>query len=170
MARIAVGDEAAFARLVDRHIDRALRLAQRLLGSKADAEDMVQEVFLKIWRKAESWNPRRSAFPTWLWRVVVNQCLDLRRRPTAVALDDVPEPAADTPDQEAAIAAEEEERRVADAVARLPERQRAAVALIYGAGASNAEAAATMGVSVGAVEQMLSRARRSLRSRLVEDA
>lgn len=170
MAGIAAGDQGAFALLVDRHVDRALRLAQRMLGSKADAEDVVQEVFLKIWRQAESWTPRRSAFPTWLWRVVANRCLDVKRRPASLALDDVAEPMDDAPDQETAMAAAEEERRIADAVARLPERQQVAVGLIYGAGASNAVAAASMGVSVAALEQLLTRARRSLRTRLVEDA
>lgn len=168
MARIAGGDQAAFARLVDRHVDRALRLAQRMLGSKADAEDMVQEVFLKIWRKAESWRSGRGAFTTWLWRVVVNQCLDHKRKPAGVPLEDVAEPVDDAPDQEAAIVAAEDERQVADAMASLPDRQQAALALIYGAGASNAEAAESLGVSVGAVEQLLVRARRSLRAQLLE--
>jgi len=168
MAKVASGDPAAFALLVDRHVDRALRLAQRLLGSKADAEDAVQEVFLKIWRKAESWRAGRAAFSTWLWRIVVNQCLDLRRKPTAVALDSVAEPVDERPDQEATVAAAEEEAQVAAAMATLPERQQAALALIYGAGASNAEAAASLGISVGAVEQLLVRARRSLRAQLVE--
>ncbi|MGF1626488.1 MAG: sigma-70 family RNA polymerase sigma factor [Alphaproteobacteria bacterium] len=168
MARIASGDGAAFGRLVDRHVDRALRLAQRMLGSRADAEDAVQEVFLKIWRKAETWRSGRAAFTTWLWRIVVNQCLDARRRPGAVSLDSVAEPIDEAPDQEAAMAAAQEDARVAAAVATLPERQQAALALIYGAGASNAEAAESLGLSVGAVEQLLVRARRSLRVQLVE--
>ena len=168
MAKIASGDQAAFARLVDRHLDRALRLAQRMIGSKADAEDMVQEVFLKIWRKAESWRSGRGAFTTWLWRVVVNQCLDFKRKPSGVPLEDVAEPVDEAPDQEAMIVAAEDERQVTDAMATLPERQQAALALIYGAGASNAEAAESLGVSVGAVEQLLVRARRSLRAQLLE--
>ena len=168
MARVANGDAVAFGMLVDRHIDRALRLAQRLLGAKADAEDAVQEVFLKIWRKAESWRPGRAAFSTWLWRIVVNQCLDARRKPTGIALDLVPEPADERADQEAAIVAAQRDAGVSAAVAALPERQQAAVALIYGAGASNAEAAEALGISLGALEQLLVRARRSLRAQLME--
>lgn len=168
MARIAGGDQAAFGRLVDRHVDRALRLAQRMLGSRADAEDMVQEVFLKIWRKAESWRSGRGAFTTWLWRVVVNQCLDFKRKPRGVPLDDVAEPMDETPDQETVLATAQQEHLVAAAMATLPERQQAALALIYGAGASNAEAAESLGVSIGAIEQLLVRARRSLRAQLVE--
>lgn len=168
MARVASGDAVAFGRLVDRHVDRALRLAQRLLGVKADAEDAVQEVFLKIWRKAESWRPGRAAFTTWLWRIVVNQCLDAKRKPSTIALDLVAEPADERADQEAAIAAAERDAGVSAAVASLPERQQAAIALIYGAGASNGEAANALGISVGALEQLLVRARRSLRTQLME--
>lgn len=170
MARVANGDQVAFEHLVDRHVDRAVRLAQRMLGSKADAEDMVQEVFLKVWRKAEQWRPGRAAFTTWLWRVVVNQCLDFKRKPVGVPIDSVAEPVDDSPDQEAMIAAAEQESEVAAALKTLPERQQAALALIYGAGASNAEAAESLGISIGAVEQLLVRARRSLRNQLMEAA
>ncbi len=130
MAMIVDGDDRAFGMLVDRHLDRTLRLAQRMLGSRADAEDTVQEVFLKIWRKAERWRPGRGAFSTWLWRVVVNQCLDLKRRPSGVALDQVSEPADESANQEALLVSAEEERDVAAAVSVLPERQQAAVALV----------------------------------------
>ncbi len=169
MARVATGDRVAFGQLVDRHVDRALRLAQRMLGSRADAEDAVQEVFLKIWRKAERWRAGRAAFSTWLWRIVVNQCLDQRRKPGGVSLEAIAEPADERADQETAIAVAEREAGVAAAVAALPERQRAAIALVYGAGASNAEAAEALGLSVGAVEQLLVRARRSLRAQLIEE-
>jgi RNA polymerase sigma-70 factor, ECF subfamily len=170
LARIADGDAGAFGRLMDRHVDRAFRLARQILGSRADAEDAVQEAFLKVWRRAEAWRPGEARFSTWLWRVVVNQCLDARRRPGFDPLDAIPEPPDPAPDAVAVLARREDRERLEAAMAELPERQRAALGLVYGAGASNQEAADALGISVGALEQLLVRAKRSLRDRLKEEA
>ncbi|WP_142850121.1 RNA polymerase sigma factor [Telmatospirillum sp. J64-1] len=169
LARIAEGDEAAFRTLMDRHLDRAFGLAQRILGSRSDAEDVVQDAFLKVWDRAESWRPGEAKFSTWLWRVVTNRCLDLHRRPRHEALEAVPEPQDPAEDVVSSIAAGQEERRLKAAMADLPERQRAALALIYETGLSNAQAAEVLGISVGALEQLLVRAKRSLRGRLQEE-
>ena len=166
LAQVAKGDRRAFALLSERHIDRAFRVALRLLGSRADAEDAVQEAFLRTWTRAGEWQPGRARFSTWLHRVVVNLCLDAKRKPSHAALD--PDlPVADArPGAEENVLAAERERHVARAVAALPDRQRQAVSLIYAGGLSNAEAAAALGISVGALEQLLVRARRALRDRL----
>jgi RNA polymerase sigma-70 factor (ECF subfamily) len=170
MARIAAGETGAFRRLMDRHIDAAYRLARRVIGSDAEAEDVVQEAFLKVWMRARFWKPGGARFSTWLWRVVLNQSLDQLRHPKPAPLDTAPEPADPAADPAEALIERQDETRVAQAVAELPERQRAAIALIYGAGASNAEAAEALGISVGALEQLLVRARRSLRARLKDSA
>lgn len=168
MARIAAGDAGAFRRLMDRHVDGAYRLASRVAGSHAEAEDAVQEAFLKVWTKARSWEPGAARFSTWLWRVVLNQSLDARRRPRQARLDAVAEPEDTRADPLRTIAERQDEERLNGAVSELPERQRAALALVYGAGASNAEAADALGISIGALEQLLVRARRALRQRLGE--
>jgi RNA polymerase sigma-70 factor (ECF subfamily) len=169
LAHIADGDRRAFAVLMDRHLDRAFSLARRVLNNKSDAEDVVQDAFLKVWQKAAQWQPGRAQFSTWLYRVVVNRCLDLKRKPVNAALDNVAEQSDDRPDAYEDIAARQRQAKIAAAVADLPERQRAAIALSYTAGLSNAEAAASMDISVKAFESLLVRAKRELRGRLAGD-
>src|SRR5690606_34970755 len=67
--RVASGDEAACRILIDRHFARTLSLARRMLGSQQDAEEVAQEVFLRVWTHAERWEPGRAQFRTWLHRV-----------------------------------------------------------------------------------------------------
>jgi RNA polymerase sigma-70 factor (ECF subfamily) len=169
LARVAEGDRRAYALLMDRHIDRAFGLARRVLNNRSDAEDVVQDAFLKVWQKAGQWQPGRAQFSTWLYRVVVNRCLDLKRKPMATALDQVAEQSDDRPDAYEDIAARQRQARIAAAVGQLPERQRAAIALSYTAGLSNAAAAATLEISVKAFESLLVRAKRELRERLAGD-
>ena len=114
---------------------------------------------------AARWRPT-AAFKTWLYRVLVNLCLDRRRRRTHTALDAIAEPADDSPDATASIEATETARLVAAAIAELPERQRAALVLSYYEGLSNAECATVLDATVAGVEALLVRARRALRARL----
>jgi RNA polymerase sigma-70 factor (ECF subfamily) len=166
LSQIAEGDRRAFSQLMDRHVDRAFALARRVLGNKSDAEDVVQDAFLKVWQKAGQWQPGRAQFSTWLYRVVVNRCLDLKRKPVNAALDNVAEQSDDRPDAYEDIAARQRNAKIQAAVADLPERQRTAIALSYTAGMSNAQAAETMEISVKAFESLLVRAKRELRGRL----
>jgi len=169
LSHIAEGDRRAFAQLMDRHIDRAHALARRVLGNKSDAEDVVQDAFMKVWQKAGQWQPGRAQFSTWLYRVVVNRCLDLKRKPVNTALDNVAEQSDDRPDAYEDIETRQRNAKIQAAVADLPERQRTAIALSYTTGLSNAQAAETMEISVKAFESLLVRAKRELRGRLAGD-
>jgi RNA polymerase sigma-70 factor (ECF subfamily) len=167
LRRIAGGDAPAFRQLAARHGPRVLAVARRTLGDGAEAEDIVQEVFVRLWQHAGRWQPGRAQLATWLHRVTVNLCLNhlqrVRNRTEpldAEALESTVAPAS----VEGDVSAAERRRLVHAAVAQLPERQRAAVALFYTAGASTAEAAAAL--SVKATESLLVRARRTLRERL----
>ncbi|MEU6314711.1 sigma-70 family RNA polymerase sigma factor [Streptomyces sp. NPDC047014] len=92
--RAAEGDEGAFEMLVHRHTPAMLQLAQRLLGTRAEAEDAVQDSFVSAWRALPDFR-REAGFATWLHRIVTNRCLNLlRARRAAADLDTVPEPAA----------------------------------------------------------------------------
>ena len=79
MERVAQGDAQAFQQLVDTGIDRVLAVARRTLGDEAEAEDVAQEVFLRLWRQAEKWQGGRAQVSTWLYRVTVNACIDRLR-------------------------------------------------------------------------------------------
>lgn len=167
MQRVAAGDHRAYAILVDRHLRHAVNMAWRVLFDRADAEEVAQEAFLRVWQHAHRWQPDGGAsFRTWLNRVVVNLCIDRKRRPGMAALDEQPEPVDPQATPFEARLASETGHHVAAALARLPERQRAAIALCYWEGESNIAAAEALGISVGALESLLIRAKRSLRDEL----
>ena len=167
MARTAQGDERAFRELARRHAGGALRLARRILGSEALAEEIVQDAFLRVWTNAPRWRPE-AAFRTWLYRVVINLCLNAKRRPADLPLAAAGDPADPAPDAGAALELGERDRQLAAAIDRLPARQRAAIVLTYQEGLGNAEAAAVLGTSVAGIETLLVRAKRSLRATLGE--
>lgn len=163
---VAAGDRSAFDRLSRRHLDRAHGVALRMTGSRADAQDVVQDVFLRLWQRPDAWRPGQAQFSTWLYRVVVNRCLDLKRRPKGTDLDSVEEPQAPDANAEDSLLDAERSRALDSAVNQLPERQRAAIVLTYTAGLRNAEAASAMDISVKAFEALLVRAKRELRDYL----
>ncbi|MFG1382791.1 sigma-70 family RNA polymerase sigma factor [Xanthobacter versatilis] len=165
MARVATADAAAFRTLCDRHAARAAGFARRFLGDAQDAEDIAQEALLRVWRAAPRWRPT-AAFGTWLYRIVVNLCLNHRRKARFLPLDGTEEAADPAPDALARMERREDDLGLWAAVADLPERQRAAILLTYWEGLSNARVADILGTSVPGVETLLVRARRSLRGRL----
>jgi RNA polymerase sigma-70 factor (ECF subfamily) len=164
--RLALNDEAAFRMLVERHIDRAFGIALRIIGSRADAEDVVQDTMLKVWTHRGRWQHGRAKFSTWLYRVVTNRCIDLHRRPRTDNVDAVPEPADAQPDVVSAMQRDEVTHMLEDAMQRLPEQQRVAVILSYHENMSNGEIAEVMDTTVAAVESLLKRGRQQLRDLL----
>jgi RNA polymerase sigma-70 factor (ECF subfamily) len=165
MARIAAGDATAFRILARRHAPRMLAIARRIVGSSAD--DVVQEALLRVWTHAPRWRPT-AQLRTWLYRIVVNLCLDEKRRPQAAPLEAAGEVADARADVASDLEARERDARLAAAIDTLPPRQRAAIVLTYQEGLSNAEAAAVLDTSVGGIETLLVRARRALRTTLDE--
>lgn len=174
LAKLAGRDEVAFARLLDRHLDNARALAWRVLANHADVDDIAQEVFLKLWKNPQSFTPGKAKFSTWLYRVTLNACIDRQRKtkasnviPIGDHIENTVPDSAPTPE----IAAINTSRadRVTQAIARLPERQRHAIALCHFQELNNIEAAKTMETTVEAVESLLGRARRSLKDFLKSD-
>jgi len=168
LMRIADGDPAASRALVARKLPRILGLAQRMLGDKTEAEDVAQEAFLRVWRQAPKWRPGQARFDTWLHRVSLNLCYDRLRRRREIPTDDPPDLADDGPAPDRGLEARDTGRRVGAALARLPDRQREAIVLCHYQELGNIEAAAIMGVTVEALESLLSRGRRSLRAALAD--
>lgn len=163
MLRVVARDRAAFAELADRHVGSALRLAYRVVRNGDDAEDVVQESLIRVWTFADRWKPDSARFSSWFYRIVINQAISRTRRKSAEPLEDIVEPIDQHPGPYELIAGSEIGGAIVKAIDRLPTRQRVAVALCYDEGLSCAEAAEAMGVSVGTMESLLFRARRSLR-------
>lgn len=169
MRRIAGGDQRALGVLMQRHLPRTVRLATRMLGRTGPAEDVAQEAFIRVWKHAGRWRDPDAAgarFSTWLYRIVLNLCIDEKRKNRFVALDALPEMPDDAPDGEALMQQREQSARVRHALAQLPERQRQAFVLCFYEGVSNRDAAEMMDVGVKGLEALLVRARRSLRDML----
>lgn len=176
MQRVAGGDADAFTVLVRRLYAPALGHAMRILLNRADAEDAVQAALTRLWTAAARYDPARGSVGAWFHRLLTNLCLDRRRsvrlvttRVTAT-LDDAWDIADTGPDPAQAAATRAQARRIDAAMARLNPRQRAAIALFHGDGASMAEIAAALGTTPKAVEGLLGRARSELKQLLASDA
>jgi RNA polymerase sigma-70 factor (ECF subfamily) len=171
IAAAGAGDDAAFRLLTKRHAPRAHVLAARFLGSPADADDVLQDAFWRAWKVMPRWRAGEALFSTWLHRVVVNLCIDRQRRARFrqfLPFSDTFDPPADDVGAEQQVAANRELGAVMADIQTLPVRQRAALLLSAEGEKSNAEIGQTLDISEKAVESLLVRARRTLRTRLAE--
>jgi RNA polymerase sigma-70 factor (ECF subfamily) len=166
--RVARGEPAAVQALVARKLPRILALARRMLGDAAEAEDVAQEAFLRAWKQAPRWIPGAAKFDTWLHRVALNLCYDRLRKRRETPMAEPPDRPDPGPAPDRGLEARELGLQVDRALQALPERQREAIVLCHYQELSNIEAAELMGVSVEALESLLSRGRRSLRTALAE--
>jgi RNA polymerase sigma-70 factor, ECF subfamily len=167
--RIATGDQRAWAAVIDRHSSAILGCAWRMLGERAEAEDVAQETFVRLMAKANGWQAGGPKLRTWLYRVAVNLCIDRRRARRTQPLEEIelrPDPGADEPAVRRRL---DLSRSVGRALSALPDRQRMALTLVHFQGLSNIEAADALEVSVEALESLLSRARRAMRVTLEPD-
>jgi len=166
IARIAGGEPGAAEAFVSLKLGRILALARRMLGDAAEAEDVAQEVFLRVWRHAAEWRPGAARFDTWMHRVALNLCYDRLRRRREQPYADPPDSPDPGPGPDRGLEASDVADAVAAAMAKLPHRQREAIVLCHYQELGNIEAAELMGVSVEALESLLARARRNLRTML----
>ncbi|HEX5100097.1 MAG TPA: sigma-70 family RNA polymerase sigma factor [Polyangiaceae bacterium] len=163
--RVGEGDVAAYRALVERYAAKLSRFAERLLRDGTEAEDVVQETFLRLWQRASEYQPK-ARVTTWLHRITHNLAVDrLRARGRTLPLPE---------EEEMPVSARQptlldEKRRVVAleaALAALPERQATAIVLVHLHGLTGAEAAEVLGVGMEAVESLLARGRRALKSEL----
>lgn len=172
MASIAAGDRVAFNGFLSRHLSAVVQFARRYLPNQADAEDIAQETFFRVWKKADSWKPQGHSPRSWVYRIAYNLCIDeIRRRPATGPGADagVESSSVEISSLETTIEQDSDLSLLRYSLKNLPERQRTAISLCALQGLSNKEAATVMGVSVEALESLLSRGRRLLRSRVQQD-
>lgn len=162
LTRFADGDGRAAHVLTLRLTPVVMAHAWRLLGNRAEAEDVAQEAMLRLWRIAPDWRMGEAKVTTWLYRVVANLCTDRLRAARGVALDLVPEPETGARSVEAGLQDAHRQRALHEALARLPERQRQAVVLRHIEGLANPEIAEIMEIGTEAVESLTARGKRAL--------
>lgn len=165
------GDAQAASALVRRHLPRMVGLARRMLNDAAEAEDVAQDVFLRVWREAPRWKPGAAKFETWMHRVALNLCYDrLRRRREKTDPDAGLHVADRAPLASEQWLARQRSHAVHAALLALPERQRAALELVHFQELTNIAAAETLELSVEALESLLARGRRGLKLALADVA
>ena len=163
VAEAAAGHEPAFRILIGRHLPSVTAIARRMLRDDAEAEDVAQEAFLRLWRLGTSLDVGTSGVKPWLRRVVSNLCIDrMRSGARTTVTDEVPEQRVEA-SQHDVIEDAELSGRVDHALKKLPERQRLALTLFHFEGMSQSEIAHVMDISDDAVESLLARARRQLK-------
>ena len=163
MQRAGQDDVDAYRLLVNKHLSRALNFAERMIGNRNDAEDIVQDAFLRVWKEASRWEPK-AKFTTWFHKVLYNLCIDYLRKSEPLTWDiDLESTGSKIPDPEQNLVSVEVSNKVREALKKLPERQRAALILFYYEELTQNEAAEVLEVSVSALEALLFRARTTLR-------
>jgi RNA polymerase sigma-70 factor, ECF subfamily len=163
---IQSGDSRAFRALVDAHAGPLLTYVTRILGNQAESEEIVQEVFVRVWQKAAAYNGSARA-TTWLHHIAHNLAIDtLRKRRSHVDLDPDLEDAPSSKRPEQLLEQKQRASSLAEALLTLPDRQKMALLLRYEQGLKDLEIAEVLGLSVDAAESLLARAKRTLRSLL----
>lgn len=168
LALYANGDQGAARALMLRHAPRILALANRMLKDIHEAEDVVQESMLRMWKIAPDWRSGEAKLSTWLYRIASNLCTDRLRKKRGLGLDQAPEIVDDTPNVETQMISADRSTALRAAMDKLPERQRLAIELRHLQELSNPEVAQILETSVEAVESLLSRARRALATTLAK--
>ncbi len=178
MLAVQRGEVAAFDELFRKHIGAIVGFAAQFVGNRARAEELAQDVFLRLYRTRSRYVPT-ARFTTWLYRMVTNACLsetrraDFRARPQMVrpaseTEDDRLDPEIPTASTEEAVAGIEALAQAETVVRALPAQQRAALLLARVEGLSYDEVAESMGCSVPAVKSLIHRATLTLREKLGE--
>lgn len=171
LAAMGKGDQQAFNQLVQRHSPRLHAVIRRYTRSADDADEIVQDVFWQVWKSSSNWQPNKAKFSTWLYKVAVNRSIDeLRKRKRRLdqTVDELPDIETDEATGEQRLDDSQMLDLMQKAIDQLPSKQRLAILLSTNEEKSNGEIADIMDTTEGAVEQLLVRARRTLREKYRE--
>jgi RNA polymerase sigma-70 factor (ECF subfamily) len=168
LSRIARGEEAALATFYDRHAARTLGLVQKLLGSRGDPEDVLQETFWQVWCRAGQFDPERSSPLAWLLMLARSRALDQVRRERVRSATALSPERTRGKDPASLLEQQETVQHVRDALARLPEEQRSAISLAFYSGLTHEQVAQRQAVPLGTVKTRIRLGMRRLRNLLCQ--
>jgi RNA polymerase sigma-70 factor (ECF subfamily) len=173
MQRIAAGDEVAMATLYDRFGALVYKAARQVLSSRAEADDAVQDVFIRLWRTADKYDPRRAKLVTWVMLITRRNLIDRLRRKVS-RLDTLPlvgDPGvADRGGRPGEAGVDEDQRKkLRERLRELPEIQRTVIERTYFQGYSLREVSEQLNAPLGTVKSALSRGLHRLRDRFGGD-
>lgn len=167
-------DRDAFSRLYGMTSAKLFGICLRICGERHAAEDVLQDVYVQVWRRAAGYEPGRASPITWLSTIARNRSIDWRRAHMRagkpVTTDEVPEVADPDPDAEETLLAEDEAARIRFCLEQLEERQRSAVRTAFFDGVTYAELAERASVPLGTMKSIMRRALLKLRGCLTDDA
>jgi len=162
---VALGNRKAFSILANKHMPIIYSVAFRMNFSKFEAEDISQEVMLKIWMNANKWDVNKNAkVSTWIYRITHNLCVDVIRRNKANMNDGEVEMVDKSDNAEDKYIKSEDDNNMQKLINNLPERQRIALIFCYYQELSYEEISTIMDTSIKSVESLLVRAKKNLRS------
>ena len=174
VAAVGEGDSAALALLYDRFSGMLLGLANRILGDPSDAEEVLQEALLQVWKQASRYDPRRSSVSTWLVLITRSRAIDrLRSRKvkdrTLLAVQQEKRGSHTSPEGVGDVLREERGRRLGEEMARLPPEQREVLEMAFFRGLTQSEIASQTGIPLGTVKTRSLLAMRKLRKALSDE-
>jgi len=165
LQRIAARDAAAFTLLVKRYLQTIVTFARRYTSQKADAEDVAQETFMRVWQHASNWRDGDNAsVRSWIYRISYNLCMDLlRRRNNSTPIDELDLSCVYQQQPDAKMEQQQQMTLLGNSLRQLPVRQYTALSLQLSDALSYQEAASAMDISLQAYESLVARARRTLK-------
>jgi RNA polymerase sigma-70 factor, ECF subfamily len=165
ISRSVGGDESAYQLLVEQHLPSLSGYVMRMMANAAEAEDIIQETFIRLWTHGYRYRPGSAKLTTWLHNIAHNLCIDYFRKHNRL-VDISDEPDEEIPGPENNYAQHGLKKDIQDAMMAIPERQRSAIIMCHYQGLSNKDAAIVLGITVDALESLMVRGRKKLRSML----
>lgn len=157
------GDESAFELLLEQYLPSLTNYVMRMMANTAEADDIIQETFIRLWTHGQKFNPGTAKLTTWLHNIAHNLCIDHFRKHSRLVGESAEQYDAGATGPEQDYIRQRQVSSIHEAMITLPERQRSAIIMCHYQGLSNKDAAAVLDVSVDALESLMARGRRKLK-------
>jgi RNA polymerase sigma-70 factor (ECF subfamily) len=163
----ANGDHSAYQLLLDRHLFSVSNFVMRMMANTTEAEDIIQETFIRLWTHGYKFDPGKAQLSTWLHNIAHNLCIDYFRKFNRVVNEPTEDKVSNQAGPEEKAMQADMSATVQEAMMKLPERQRSAIIMCHYQGLSNKDAAMILDISIDALESLMARGRKKLKQMLI---